>query len=184
MTLTRLHVGAPWPYGAHPDGMIAMIQPGEGALDVMLACHVSGLSGDELSALRSRPIRLGVWSSPPLTWLLLSTQGEMSLDAPYAAGIADSEHAAGIWRCATAMVDMQPPRRLLITVAVIDRGVTRALRGVTVSADCGRALAAAILASPKRLSQADYAAAIDRDSRLSTPQMLAAAQVVETAGRM
>jgi len=91
----QLQVGKPWPYGRAPDGMQAVLSPADEAFSLMLVCHVAKPTAGEFKAFRSKPIRVGLWSSPPLTWFLLDV-GELSMDAPYACGIASPEHAVSV----------------------------------------------------------------------------------------
>lgn len=182
MPVVPYKVGAPWPHGAAEDGMQAVIDPAADSLSVMLVCHVAGLTPDERETLTRGPMRLGVLPSPPLTWLLLAGPA-ITLDAPYAVGIAGEEHRAHILRAAHATMAMRESQRLLVTIAVVDRGVVAVLRAASASRDLALTLAGAILATPAPLDRALYDAAIRRDARQSTAQMLAAAQAVETMGR-
>lgn len=176
-------VGEPWPHGPAADGMTAIITPAEGAPNVMLAIHMAKPATGEVKAVRQGALRIGIWASSPLTWLIVDA-GPVSLDAPYSVGITSDDHRGKILASAQAMTEMAETERVLITLALIDRGVTAVLRGVSMSPAWARALSSSILAAPGPLSRAAYDAAIARDSRLTTQQMLVQAQAVEAAGRL
>ena len=176
-------VGEAWPHGAAADGMKAMIAPAEDGLSVMLAVHLAQPSPAEVKALKTGALRVGVFASAPLAWFVVDA-GVVSMDAPYSAGITSQDHRTAILKAAQAMQAMKEDERLLISLALIDRGVVRALRAVSVSPAWTAALAAAVLLAPATLAMPAYEAAIARDSQLTTREMMARAQAVEAAGRL
>ena len=178
--MMKLTVGQPWIEGAGPDGMRAIIEPNDGGLALTLALTINKLTAGELKALREGRIRMAVLSSPPLAWIILDA-GKVSFDAPYAAGI--TTHPGDIALGCAAIAKWTAETRGLANIIVIDRGKIAALRMFSLSRDWWSALAQAILAAPPVLDIAAYHRAIERDAaRMTTPQMLAKAAVVEVGG--
>lgn len=181
--LQRIAVGAPWPHPA-PEGMQAIISPTEGGLQVALAAALDNITGTELEALIKGPIRLGIATAPPLTWLLLDA-GILSLDAPYARGIASPGYAREIAEAAAQIGGWQEQARGLVELYVIDRGLVAGIRLVSLSRDWWSILAAGLRQPPERLERATYDRAVtEQQARWTTPEMLARARIVEVGGRL
>lgn len=182
MGFTQFAVGQPWPYPV-PDGMQAMVDGGAEGITLALAAACNEPSPSELRALREGPLRLGVLARPALTWIMLDA-GEISYDAPFCASISGQEYQSRVLQAARATAEQPAKQRRLVELYVVDRGKIAVIRIVSLSADWWRAFAAAVVAAPQ-LDMAAYRAAMDADQRaMTTPQMLAAASVVEVGGKV
>ena len=169
------------------DGMQAILAPTEGGLSLTLLTAVPRPSSKELAALRDAPLRIGLYSSPPLAWILLDA-GAISFDAPYAIGITPPAHRDAILTAAKAINDWSAAIRGLVSVDVIDPARTNrieVLRAVTLSREWWQRFAATLItaAGSGSLDSTSYRAAIASDSQLNTANMFARASAVEIGGR-
>jgi hypothetical protein len=82
--------------------------------------------------------------------------------------------------------DWTDNQRGLVNLTVLDAstGSVIALRVITLSRAWWRALARALASCPRRISSAEYDAAILRDMSIQTDQMLAKAMAVEVGGAL
>lgn len=180
-------VGKPWPGPVNlKDGMQVILNPIEDGLSMVMLAAVPQPTPKELQALREQPLRVGVYASAPLVWVLLDA-GAISFDAPYAVGIVPEEDRAKILAGARGMAILAPQVRGLAQIDVIDpaRGNRiEVLRAATLSAAWWQVFAAAIDAAAGRgpLGAAAHRAAIAADQRLSTREMFDRAGAVEVAG--
>jgi len=181
--LTQFEVGSPWPY-PNVNGMQALITAADDGLSLMLACACDKPTVREHKALNEGPLRFGLLSSPPLTWIILDA-GVISYDAPYAVGINSARQHDDILGAAKKTLAITEDLRGLAILAVIDRGKISILRGLSLTMAWWQCLANSILASPQPLDRTSYERAIARDqTAMTTKLMLAKAQIVETGGRL
>ena len=189
MVLVPYKVGEPWPGPVTlRDGMQVILNPAEDGLSMVLLAAVPQPTAKELTALREQPLRMGVYASPPLVWVLLDA-GTISFDAPYAVGIVPDRDRAAILAGARAIEAWTTSIRGLMQLDVIDptrRNRIEILRMASLSSGWWQTFAAAIGASATKgpLGSAEHRAAIAADQSLSTREMFARAAAVEVAGRI
>lgn len=187
MALVPHEVGKPHPGPITiAEGMQAILNPTEGGLSLVLLTAVPRPTATEIKALRGDPMRIGLYKSPPLAWILLDV-GAISFDAPYAIGIVPPTHRDEVLAGARAVRDWRPTIRALFSLDVIDtsRGNRiEVLRAATLSREWWTAFARALedAAAAGPLDAAGHRAAIARDQRLTTKEMFVAAAAVEIAG--
>jgi hypothetical protein len=185
MVLQAYRVGDRWPHPLAGEGLQAVMNAGEQGLQLMLVAGVARPTDRERRALAQGSIRIGILPADPLVWFVLSGEG-VSLDAPYGLGLTGPARAGQLLVAADCARFWSDRIRGLVTVALVDTAshLTSELRVVSLSKAWWIALADALAAMPKTLSQGAYDRAMVRDyARWTSPEaVLAASSIVEVGG--
>ncbi len=180
-TKMRVRDEAPWPNV--PEGMVLHLDSAGNQPNAMLVMGMRKPSAGEEKAIRQKPLRVGITTSDPLTWI--TVEGEkVSFDAPYGLGIV--EKAEQIRTQLRAVDGWTDATRCAVTIVLVDSrdNTIRGLRYATLGKTWWSVFANAILAQPEHMTRATYDAALDADMRRypSTQHLVRAAKIIEPLG--
>jgi len=180
-----LSVGAPWPYPMHHEGLGIVASIAADGLDLLLSVTIGNPTRQEIDALRSGPLRVGLMPSPPLVWLVLYGDG-ISFDTPFAPGLAGSAMSPEHHAAAAKAAEWAPKTRRLLTLGVADTstGQTVALRAISLTRKWWQEWADCCAQASAPITQAQWQAAQQRDYQRwpSTDALLKSCRMVEKAG--